>query len=245
MRQAPLLLGAIMILALNVQAQVNPNYSLPEVSLVQDAATPAVSPSVPGTALFASATTSIADEAPTFAGADPGAVSSGNAERQEVSPVGVFQNYILQFYGDYSFFRFYVASKPSLTENMNGLDFGIVYYPGPTWIGVETQFAAEFGSLLAHDSKYGMALGGARFRSSAPRQAQVWGHALVGYTKFIPQTALGGQNAFVFEVGGGVDIGSHRSRIAIRVEGDLVGTRYFSTYQYGPRIAAGLVYNYK
>jgi hypothetical protein len=233
MRHAALLLGAILIFAFNVHGQVNPNYSLPEVSLVHDSDTLGM------TALPAGALPPLASALPSDA---PGSSSLGGGQ---MGPRGVFQIYSFQIYADYSFFRFYVASKPNLTVNMNGLDFGLNYFPGANWIGIEGQFAAQFGSLLHQGSKFAMALGGARARWAAPRGVEVWGHALVGYTKFIPQTALGGQNAFAFEVGGGVDLGSHRNRFRIRVGGDLVGTRYFSTYQYSPRISVGLVYNYR
>jgi hypothetical protein len=233
MRHAPLLLGAILIFTFDVHAQVNPNYSLPEVSLLHDSDILAMN-DVPAGTMLPLASASPSDAA--------GASSLGG---RQFGPVGVFQTYTFQIYADYSFFRFYVASKPNLNENMNGLDFGFNYYPGAGWLGFEGQFAAEFGTLLHSSSKFAMALGGVRVRTSAPRNAEIWGHVLVGYTKFIPQTALGGQSAFAFEVGGGVDLGSHRSRFRIRLQGDLVGTRYFSTYQYSPRIAAGVVYNYR
>lgn len=233
MRHAPLLLGAILIFAFDVHAQVNPSYTLPQVSLVPDSQILVMTAVPPGTTL----------PPPSSSPNDaPGASALGG---RQIGPRGVFQVYKFQIYAGYSFLRFYVASRPNLTENMNGLDFGMTYYPGPDWIGVETQFAAEFGSLLQHDSRFAVALGGARARTSATRGAEIWGHALVGYTHFIPQTALGGQGAFAFEVGAGVDLGPHRSRIRIRAEGDMLGTRYFGTYQYSPRIAVGAVYNYR
>lgn len=231
MRNAPLLLWAILIFAFDVHAQVNPNYSLPQVSLLHDSDVLAMTTVPPGT------TPSLTDPSPNDA-------AGSSALGGQVGPYGVFQTYKFQIYAGYSFFRFYVASRPNLRENMNGVDFGLNYFPTANWFGVEGQFAAEFGSLLQHDSKFAMALGGGRARWAAPRGVEIWGHALVGYTHFIPQTALGGQNAFVFEAGGGVDLGSHRSRLRIRAEADVVGSRYFGTYQYSPRVAVGAVYNY-
>jgi hypothetical protein len=54
----------------------------------------------------------------------------------------------------------------------------------------------------------------------------------------------GGQSAFAYEAGGGVDINIHHQRWAVRAQADLVGTRFFSTYQYSPKIAFGVVYRY-
>jgi hypothetical protein len=223
MRHAVLLVGATLILALSVHAQVNANYSLPELS-----STPA------------STGTAWATAPPPFS--DPVAVSEGTAQTPTV--YGVFPDYYWRIYAGYSFFRFYIASKPSVTVNTNGLDLGIVYYPHVGWIGIEGQFVGEYGGLYGQSLKFGLGAGGVRFRWAAPRQAEVWGHFLVGGTKFIPQTAFGGQGAFAWEVGGGVDLGSHRSRWAIRAEGDLVATYYFSTYQYSPRFAGGIVFKY-
>lgn len=230
MRHVVLLLGAILIFSLNVHAQVNTNGSLMEVSPAQ---TPTFAPL--GTAMFALATP------PPFP--DPLPTSSGGSQ-QTPTVQGVFPDYYWRIYAGYSFFRFYIASRPNVTVNTNGLDLGIVYYPHLGWIGVEGQFVGEYGGLFGQSLKFGLGLGGARFRWSAPRQAEVWGHALVGGTHFIPQTAFGGQGAFAFEAGAGVDLGSHRNRWAIRGEADLVGTRYFSTYQYSPRFAGGVVFKY-
>jgi len=231
MRRAVGLLAAILIFALHVDAQVNANDSLP-------ATPPAAAPTLPdsGTALFALATLPAALPNPLAA--------DGGGTPQVPTVYGVFPDYYWRIYAGYSFFRFYIASKPSITKNMNGIDLGVVYYPHVGWIGVEGQFVGEWGSLFSQSSEFGLGAGGVRFRWSAPREAEVWGHALVGGARFVPQTSFGGQGAFAFQVGGGVDLGSHRRRFAIRMEGDLVGTRFFSTYQYGPRFAAGIVFKY-
>jgi len=231
MRRAVGLLAAILIFALHVGAQVNANDSLPETP-------PALAPTLPasGTALFALATL-------------PPAVPNPLAANSEGTPqaptvYGVFPDYYWRIYAGYSFFRFYIASRPSITKNMNGIDLGVVYYPHLGWIGIEGQFVGEWGSLFNQSSEFGLGAGGVRFRWSAPREAEVWGHVLVGGSRFVPQTSFGGQGAFGFEAGGGVDLGSHRRRFAIRMEGDLVGTRFFSTYQYSPRFSAGIVFKY-
>ena len=39
-----------------------------------------------------------------------------------------------------------------------------------------------------------------------------------------------------------VDLNIHGSRFAYRTSANLVGTRFFSTYQYSPNISAGIVF---
>jgi len=231
MRRTVVLLAAILIFALHAGAQFNTSDSLPEAPL-----TPAPTFATSGTPLFALAT-------PPALPSDP--LAAGGGGTPQVPTVhGVFPDYYWRIYASYSFFRFYIASRPSITKNLNGIDLGVVYYPHLGWIGLEGQFVGEWGSLYKQSAEFGLGAGGVRFRWSAPREAEVFGHALVGGARFVPQTALGGQGAFAFEVGGGVDLGSHRRRYAVRLEGDLVGSRFFSTYQYSPRFAAGFVFKY-
>ena len=174
----------------------------------------------------------------------PNSPVSGDPGAQQPTVYGVFQTYNWQIFAGYSFFRFYIASKPSLVENMNGLNFGLVYYPHGMWIGVEGEFTGEFGSLDGNGSHFALGGGGPRFRWSAPRGLELWGHVLVGGSRFTPQTALGNMDAFAYELGGGVDFNAHHQRFAYRVQADMIGTRFFGTYQFSPRIAAGIVFKY-
>jgi hypothetical protein len=73
---------------------------------------------------------------------------------------------------------------------------------------------------------------------------EVWGHVMGGYSHFKPETSFGADHAPAFEVGGGVDIAAHRGRLSYRVEADMVGTRYFSTYQYSPKVSVGVVFKF-
>ncbi|HYL46224.1 MAG TPA: hypothetical protein VEU52_04300, partial [Candidatus Limnocylindrales bacterium] len=86
--------------------------------------------------------------------------------------------------------------------------------------------------------------GGPRFRWSLPRGLELWGHGLVGYSHFAPQTPFGGQNAFAFEVGAGVDINVRHQKWALRFAGDMIGSHYFGTEQYSPKASAGVVYKF-
>lgn len=154
---------------------------------------------------------------------------------------GVFEHYSWQVSGGYSFIRFY--ELPSITQNMNGFNFSLVYY-FKDWIGVDGEFVAAFGSQAGVPAHFLFGGGGPRFRWSAPRGLEVWGHGLLGHTHFTPQTADGPQGAFAYELGGGVDINAHHQRWAYRIEGDVIGSHYFGTYQFSPRLSAGIVFKF-
>ncbi len=138
--------------------------------------------------------------------------------------------------------RLYVV--PNVTENMRGLNLGMVYYPKGKWYGPEGEFTGAWGTLLGLSSTYVQGLGGVRLRWAAPRGLEVWGHGMVGGSNLLPQTAFGSQGSFTYEVGGGVDINPHQRRFAYRFGADMVGTHFFSTYQYSPKIFAALVYKF-
>ncbi|HEX4073983.1 MAG TPA: hypothetical protein VHX49_01150 [Candidatus Acidoferrales bacterium] len=151
----------------------------------------------------------------------------------------VFQTYNMQIYVGYAFFRFY--AEPKFTNDMNGLVLSGVYYPGGGWWAPEGEVTGTFGSTPTCTTKFVMAAGGGRVRWLGPRGIEVWAHGLVGYSNFLPQTALGNHSAFAFETGAGVDLNLRHQRWALRIAGDMIGTRYFSTGQYSPKVTAGIV----
>jgi hypothetical protein len=236
MKQTAILFGAIFLTVAAASAQANTDTTPP----VAPEASAAIAPGEPS--LFALATPPALAAANEPGATDPGASGSNSNDQQPPSVYGVFQNYNWQVNGGYTFFRFYVV--PKVTENMNGLNLGMVYYPKGFWIGPEGQFDALFGNVLGLSSKYVMALAGPRFRWSAPLGLEVWGHGLVGGSNFLPQTAFGKQSSFTYEAGGGVDINVHQKRFAYRIGADMVGTRYFNTHQYSPRVAVSFVYKF-
>jgi hypothetical protein len=156
---------------------------------------------------------------------------------------GVFKKYAWQAYAGYTFFRFYETSHPTNRETQNGGNWSIVYY-WKDWFGIDGEMSATYGHQSNHDSWFLFGGGGPRFRWSGPRGAELWGHALFGRSHFTPQTAFGPQEAFAYELGGGVDIGGHYKRWAIRVSGDVIGSHYFSTYQFSPKISTGFVFKF-
>jgi hypothetical protein len=228
MRHLGFVLGAIVLFAASANAQ-----------------TSLVSP-----ATFAVTTESIASELPATnalyataaAPSDPAALSLALPAKPKPAPApvqSVFQQYDWQVYVGYTFFRFY--AEPKFTNDMNGLNLSAVYYPGGGWIGADGEFIGTFGSTPTCTTKFVMASGGARVRWLGPRGIEVWGHGLAGYSNFLPQTALGNHSAFAYQAGAGLDLNLRRQRWALRVAGDLIGTRYFSTNQFSPKVSAGIV----
>jgi hypothetical protein len=152
----------------------------------------------------------------------------------------VFETYDWELYFGYSFFRFY--ELPHITQNMNGFNYGMVYYFN-NWVGAEGEFSATHGNQSGFSSWFVDGYGGPRVRWSARRGIELWAHGLIGYSHFTPQTAGGPQHALAYELGGGADL-PFRPRWAIRLAGDAVGTRYFSTYQFSPKASVGLVFRF-
>jgi hypothetical protein len=243
MKQAVLVLGVVLLFAGSLGAQTisgNPSYITPYAVPAADAAATVSSSLTFAPGLSATTTTAIAPATPWANVALLPALSDPAAAPQQ--PVqGVFQNFPWQAYLGYTFVRFY--QTPGVTINTNGLNFGVVYY-FKDWIGADGEFVATFGSQYAHTAKFLLGMGGARLRWSAPRGLELWAHGLLGATHYLPQTANGNQGALAYELGGGVDIAAGRRRWAYRLEADVVGTRYFSTYQYSPKFSAGVVFKF-
>jgi hypothetical protein len=242
MKQTVILFAAILLLAVSAGAQESAEDSLP-LAPVAPASSTTVTPSEPS--LFAVGTaapfaaSSATSSAPGLASASGAGAASPD---QQPTVYGVFQNFNWQANAGYTFYRFYVV--PHVTENMNGLNLGLVYYPKGLWVGAEGEFTGTWGSVFGDSSKFVMGMGGPRFRWSGPRAIEVWGHGLIGGANFLPQTAYGNQGAFAYEVGGGIDINVHQRRFAYRVGADMVGTRFFSTYQYSPKVSISFVYKF-
>ena len=166
-------------------------------------------------------------------------LAAGAASAQGIQ--GVFASSNMEVYGGYTYFRFYQA--PHLAANLNGLNFSAQYFPR-NWIALDGEVVGAFGSQAATNTRFFMGVAGPRIRWSTSHGIDVWAHAMGGATYFSPQTPYGSQEAFAFEAGGGVDLSPPHRRIALRMSGDLVGTTYFSTYQFSPKVSAGLVFKF-
>jgi hypothetical protein len=154
---------------------------------------------------------------------------------------GVFENYSWQAYAGYTFLRFYEV--PGAAENQNGFNASVVWFYRD-WLGFDGELMGAYGTLSGANSWSLFGGGGPRLRWSGPRNLQVFAHALVGVAHLTPQSPYGTEGAFAYELGGGVDLIQPHHRFGYRLEADLLGTRYFSTYQYNPKISAGIVFKF-
>jgi hypothetical protein len=243
MKRIAFVFGSILLFAATAGAQADSGSPLPVTTPAPESTSTA--PATGTTYAFVPATASPFSGAlsATAAPTSSSAASSDSAAQQAPGVQGVFQTYNWQAYFGYTFFRFYVV--PKFTDDMNGLNLGIVYYPGGRWFGADGEFIGTWGSSIgSNTTKFVAGMGGGRVRWSAPKDLEVWGHGLVGISNLLPQTALGKQSAFVYELGAGVDLNVLHSHWAIRVSGDMIGTHYFNAYQYSPKISAGIVFKY-
>jgi hypothetical protein len=154
---------------------------------------------------------------------------------------GVFPSHNWQAYVGYTYLRFYEVTNHTVNEN--GFNLSAAYY-FKDWIAADGELVTAFGSYSGATSTFVSGAGGVRLRWSMQRGPELWLHALVGGAHATPKTPYGSEDAFAYEGGGGIDINSRHSRLAYRLQADIVGTRFFSTYQYSPKISAGIVYKF-
>jgi hypothetical protein len=220
MRYAALLLGASLIFACSANGQVSPANTL----------------------LLRSPVPTLAFATPTAVATPGGAPPASAAPEPPQGVYGVFQDYNFRAYLGYTFLRF--CELPNFTSDMNGLNLSVAWYPRGGHIGPDGEFVEVFGSQSRVSSTLALGMGGARLRWSASRDVEFWAHGLAGGAHSTPQTPYGSQNAFGFELGGGIDLTRRHRRLAYRLQADAVGTRFFGTYQYSPKISAGIVYKF-
>lgn len=192
------------------------------------------------------ATPKLSSSSVSFSTEPAGSAHEGGSESASAEPAqdvyGVRPIYPFEAYFGYTFLRFYEV--PGTTVNTNGFNYSIQYYP-KTWVGADGEFVLGLGNQYPFQARFLLGLGGVRVRTTRFRQnVELWAHVLAGATHFTPQTAYGKQGAFAYELGVGGDINLSRVRYAIRVSGDMVGTRYFGTGQLSPKISAGFVYRF-
>lgn len=241
MKQTAVLCAAIFLLAAGAHAQAISGNPLPAAPAAVTAAPAATTDSTPLYAANAAPATSDSS-ASAISSTVASDASSKSGDPQQPAVYSVFQTYNWQATAGYSFFRFYVV--PGLTVNTNGLNLGLAWYPGGKWVAGEGQIIGTFGSVFGESARYVQAMGGPRFRWSAPHGLEIWGHGLVGRAHEHPQTIFGNQGAFAYEVGGGVDFNVHQKRYALRAGADMIGTRFFNTYQYSPEVSIGFVFKF-
>lgn len=163
------------------------------------------------------------------------------AAKPQANVVGVYQEFPFQVYLGYTFMRFYEA--PHTIRSLNGFDSSLTYYFKSN-LGADGEFFGGFGSQGIYNARLAFGAGGLRARWAVPLGLELWAHGLAGRAHFVPQTAFGPQGAFAYEVGLGVDATGHRQRLAYRLELDMVGSKFFETYQLSPKASIGVVYKF-
>jgi hypothetical protein len=177
-----------------------------------------------------------------FPGTNALALAAATPEPAPQGVYGVLQSYNWQAYLGFTHLVFY--ELPGVTGNLDGFNASLVYYPHGGHFAGDGEFAAAFAPNSAVNTRIEMGLGGVRFRLAAAPEIEVWAHGMVGGAKFLPQTPFGSDGAFAFAAGGGVDLNPRHKRLGLRLQADMVGTRFFGTHQYNPKISAGLVYRF-
>jgi hypothetical protein len=242
MKPFALLAAAVFLFGIDTHAQVIPQGSSFLISPFEEANAPATTP--PAAQSFSLASSSF--NLLSFASAALSADSSGGAAAAQPPQVfGVKPTYDFQGYLGYTYFRFY--ESPGVSPNTNGFNYSIVYFPQQLKgvVGADGEFVLTLGSQSDFKARFLLGMGGVRVRwAPFQKNIEIWAHGLAGGSHFVPQTAFGPQNAFGYEVGGGVDINTHHVRYAYRIGVDMVGTHYFNTYQFSPKVSLGFVYRF-
>jgi hypothetical protein len=238
MRWFALLVSAVFLLGLGTLAQENPRpYS---VTIPLNGETGASS-TAKSADLPEWLTSPLPVAPPSIAVSSSRSNSEAAAEPPQVV-IGIRENYPFQLYVGYTFLRFYEV--PGRTVNTNGFNYSVVYYP-KGWIGADGEFVLTLGDQYPYRAAFLLGMGGARVRwKPFQRNIEVWAHGLLGGSHFVPQTSYGGQGAFAYELGGGLDLNTGSERYAIRAGADMVGTRYFNSNQFSPKISVGFVYKF-
>ena len=157
-------------------------------------------------------------------------------------PIPVFVHYKLQFYAGYTLTRFY--KLPGDIQTRNGFDVSATYYPTEGAVALDSTLMGTFGHEMGSSSHFVFGGVGPRYRWSGVRNIELWAHGLVGRAHYGPQTALGPQDAFGYEAGIGADALAHHQRLAYRLELDMIGSHFFGTYQYSPKLSIGVVWRF-
>jgi hypothetical protein len=237
------LLAGVLLAGSSANAQVAPSSLLMPSTAAALVASPAPTPAPDPVAVSARPAPALAADPVSAPASAPAAEPAAEpAPAPQGGVIGVYENYSFQFYGGYTFLRFYEA--PHHIQTRNGFDTSLAYYYHAGWFGAEGSLLGAFGHQFNENSRFVFVGAGPRFRWAAPRAVEFFGHALVGGSHYVPQTAYGSQGAFGYEVGGGVDADAHHQRLSYRLELDMIGTRYFSTYQYSPKASVGIVWKF-
>jgi opacity protein-like surface antigen len=144
-----------------------------------------------------------------------------------------------QAYIGYAWTRF--TGIPNNPLEMNGFTADFTgYYK---WIGIEGELSGELSSFAGETAKQSFLGIGPHFRLGESSRLQPWAHALVGRAHFFPVGIEGGQGGFGWQVGGGVDY-RFTHLLSFRAGVDALGSIIASKSTIGPKVHAGVVFNF-
>ena len=178
----------------------------------------------------------------------PAGVGTGGGSGRHSSSASAYDLSDWQVAVGYQFNRINLSGTPFDT---NGFNTSVVRYFG-RWFGVEGDLGMGFGNTGATTTppnltaKSLFAGGGAHLALRGHGRIEPWAHVIVGEEHFrFTQTAgaLGNNTALAGVGGGGIDF-RLGPRTSIRVEGDWLGTRFFSADQRNFQAVTGLVFNF-
>lgn len=239
------LVMATIVALLSVSVSMAQNVSPPSSTSKNSGSLVLVSPNAattyPGDILvaFAGARPENALKTPTFALA---AFSAGDATPAP-TPRFVFgsrDDFRWQLEVGYEYVRF---QSSAFNANLSGLHTSLTYYTNE-WFGWEGSVVAAFGgTLFANDrTKYLLYTVGPRIAWRRPKW-EPWAHALVGGIHMLPQIAAQGQNGFAVQIGGGADY-RFNPTVALRIEGDYVRSKLYSSGQNHFQMGTGIVVHF-
>jgi opacity protein-like surface antigen len=141
-----------------------------------------------------------------------------------------------------------VKGLSAFTVNDHGLNISFTRFLN-SWAGLEGEVGDGFGSASVAVIPSARSLfvgGGPRLAYRGHRRYEPWVHGVVGMEHFRftqTATAYGSNTALGYLVGGGMDYHLNQ-RVAIRIQGDYLGTRLFSANQGHWQVVAALVFNF-
>ena len=222
MRHVAVLCGIVLILAFRADAQVSSG-----TSLLLGSPMPA----------FAFASPAAAPSQPRR-GANASALAASAPDPAPQGVYGVLQNYNWQAYAGYTHFTFYEI--PGVTSNLNGFNMSLVFLPP------RRDTLAPMGSLRLRSLQR---------RGSIPRWRSEWGEraTVLDAGRGIELWAMAWSVGRISAPDGISEARTHslsrwaaesistprHGRLGYRAQVDMVGTRFFGTHQYNPKISLG------
>lgn len=124
-----------------------------------------------------------------------------------------------------------------------GTNTSLVYFTNE-WLGIEGDLTTGFAqTVYANEHIKFLSYGAGPKIAWRQRQWEPWVHAIFGGAHLIPQTANNSQNALAIQLGGGADY-RWTPRVSLRLDADLVFTRFFSQSQNSAQITASFVFHF-